>query len=160
MRRLTSGMALILMAVLALAGAWSPGAAANEPAKPEKGAEPAKPEKGGEAPKVGQPVSIGMYYDMPDLMANLTTSANARKPVFLKLTLSLQMEHETDRAKLDVIAPLLIDGLQNFLRELRVEDLGGSVGMYRLREELLLRAATIALPVQIKDVLFKEMLVR
>lgn len=155
MRRLTSGVAVALALMLAGAGAVR----AEEHAKPEKGGE-AKPEKGkdGKDAKGGPPVSLGMYYEVPELAANLST--NARKPVYLKLTLSLLMAKETDRPKLDALVPMLMDGFQNYLRELHVEDLGGSMGVYRMREELLTRATIIALPVEIKDVLFKEMLVR
>ena len=172
MRRLTSGLAVALTLALVAAGSWPmAAAAAEEHGKPEKGGEAAKPEKGGEKEKgkgekgkgekdakAGPPVSLGMYYEVPELAANLSTST--KKPIYLKLTLSLQMANETDRPKLDAMIPLIVDGFQNYLRELRVEDLAGSMGVYRMREELLIRAATIALPVEIKDVLFKEMLVR
>ena len=162
MRRLTSRAAVVAM--LALAGSWPVAVAAEEHGKPEKGGEAPKGEKEKEKGEKGKPekgaapVSLGMYYDVPDLMANLVT--RARKPLFLKLTLSLQMAHQTDRPKLDAIMPRLIDGFQTYLREIHVEELGGSMGMYRLREELLWRATILALPVEIKDVLFKEMLVR
>ncbi len=169
--------AAALVFLLVFAGSWPGGAVAEEHGKPEKGGEAPKgdhgkpPEKGehGKPPekgdkgdkgdaKPGQLVSLGMYYDVPDLMVNLITTA--RKPVFLKLSLILQMGNEADRPKLDAIMPRLIDGFQTYLRQVHVEDLGGSMGMYRLREDLLLRASTLALPVEIKDVLFKEMLVR
>ena len=47
-----------------------------------------------------------------------------------------------------------------YLRELRVDDLHGSAGIYRLKEELLRRVSVAAYPVLIRDVLFKEMLVQ
>jgi flagellar FliL protein len=56
--------------------------------------------------------------------------------------------------------PRIIDNFQVYLRELRIEDLRGSAGMYRLREELLLRVNASAAPARIVDVLFKEMLVQ
>ena len=43
---------------------------------------------------------------------------------------------------------------------MRVEDLKGSAGMYRLREELLGRVNAAAAPVKVSDILFKEMLVQ
>ncbi len=164
MRRLLVRLAM----VLTLAWVWSDTAMAEDHGKPpEKGAdaheEAKKPEKGGETKgdkddKGVAAVSLGMYYQVPELMANLSTSA--KKPVYLKMTISLQMAKESDRAQLDIRVPLLIDGFQNYLRELSAEDLSGSMGIYRLREELLIRASTIALPIEIKDVLFKEVLVR
>jgi flagellar FliL protein len=53
-----------------------------------------------------------------------------------------------------------VDSFQVYLRELRVEDLKGSAGMYRLREDLLRRINEAARPVKISDVLFKEMLIQ
>ena len=43
---------------------------------------------------------------------------------------------------------------------MKASDLYGSAGMYRLREEMLLRANTTLAPVKVKDVLFKEILVQ
>jgi flagellar FliL protein len=41
-----------------------------------------------------------------------------------------------------------------------MEDLRGSAGMYRLREELLMRVTEAAQPIRVRDVLFQEMLVQ
>ena len=54
----------------------------------------------------------------------------------------------------------MVDNFQVYLRELRVEDLRGSAGIYRLREELLARVNSAVRPTKVKDVLFKEMLVQ
>ena len=56
--------------------------------------------------------------------------------------------------------PRVMDAFQTYLRELRPEDLRGSAGLYRLREELLARVNTSAQPAKVTDVLFKEMLVQ
>ncbi len=53
-----------------------------------------------------------------------------------------------------------MDNFQVYLRELRIEDLKGSAGMYRLREELLTRVNAAIAPAKVHDVLFKEMLVQ
>ena len=58
------------------------------------------------------------------------------------------------------IQPRIIDRFQVYLRELRVEDLEGSAGMQRLREELLNRVNKVAHPVKVRDVLFAELLVQ
>ena len=62
--------------------------------------------------------------------------------------------------RLAAVMPRIIDNFQVYLRELRVEDLRGSGGIYRLREELLARVNAASAPVRVKDVLFKEMLVQ
>jgi flagellar FliL protein len=49
---------------------------------------------------------------------------------------------------------------QTYLREMRPEELRGSAGTYRLREELLARANVALAPVRVVDVLFSELLVQ
>jgi flagellar protein FliL len=97
------------------------------------------------------------FYDLPDFLVNL--NAGGKKTNFLKLTVSLQIDKPEDAPRLQAVLPRIIDNCQIFLRELRVEDLRGSGGIYRLREELLARV-NAASPVKIEDVLFKEMLVQ
>jgi flagellar protein FliL len=101
---------------------------------------------------------VAVFFDLPDLLVNLNT--NGRKASFLKLSVSLELERADDLARLQAVMPRIIDNFQVYLRELRVEDLRGSGGIYRLREELLARVNAAASPVKVKDVLFKEMLVQ
>ena len=54
----------------------------------------------------------------------------------------------------------VIDQFQTYLRELRVRDLRGSAGIYRLQMELLWRVNQAAAPVEVKDVLFQEILIQ
>ncbi len=118
-----------------------------------------KEEKPVEEPKPEEKESaVPVFYDVPDMLINLNTTG--RRPTFLKISISLQIARDSDRAELDRIMPRIIDNFQVYLRELRLEDLRGSAGMYRLREELLTRVVAAAQPVRIKDVLFKEMLIQ
>jgi flagellar protein FliL len=98
------------------------------------------------------------FFDMPDLLVNL--NATGRKTTFLKLSIALELESQADIPKVQALMPRVIDNFQVYLRELRAEDIKGSAGMYRLREELLSRIAVAAAPVQVKDVLFREVLVQ
>ena len=99
-----------------------------------------------------------VFYDLPELLVNLNGAG--RKASFLKMSISLELESQVDVARLQSVMPRIIDNFQVYLRELRIEDLRGSGGMYRLREELLLRVNASAAPAKIVDVLFKEMLVQ
>ena len=99
-----------------------------------------------------------VFYDLQELLVNLNTGG--RKSSFLKIRISLELASARDKAKMDTIMPRVIDNFQTYLRELRLDDLKGSAGMYRLREELLVRVNAAAAPAKIKDVLFKEMLVQ
>ena len=106
---------------------------------------------------VAAPPKQLVFLDLPDFLVNL--NAGGRKSNFLKLTVSLQIEKQEDTAKIQAVLPRIIDNCQIFLRELRIEDLRGAAGIYRLREELLARINAVA-PVKVEDVLFKEMLVQ
>jgi len=115
----------------------------------------------GGKPKQEESVGIAqdaIFYDLPELLVNLSTAG--RKSTFLKIRISLELESPEDVAKIESVMPRIIDNFQVYLRELRVEDLKGSAGMYRLREELLKRVGGAVAPSKINDVLFKEMLVQ
>jgi flagellar FliL protein len=99
-----------------------------------------------------------VFFDLPDMLVNLNTTG--RRPVFLKMQVSLQLGSDADVPRLQSMSPRIIDTFQVYLRELRVDDLRGSAGIYRLREELLARVNAVVSPTRVKDVLFKEMLVQ
>jgi len=98
------------------------------------------------------------YYSLGDILVNL--SGDGKRPNFLKIKVSLELANEKDVASLETLKPRIIDNFQVYLRELRVEDLRGSAGLYRLREELLLRVTEVVQPIRVRDVLFQEMLVQ
>ncbi len=103
------------------------------------------------------PVDV-VFFDLPEMLVNLNTTG--RRPVFLKMKVSLELTDESDASRLKTLSPRIIDNFQVYLRELRIDDLRGSAGIYRLREELLARVNAAVNPVVVKDVLFKEMLVQ
>ena len=106
----------------------------------------------------GGPAADAVFYEVPEILVNLNTGA--RKSTFLKIRVSLEVEKQSDIERIERMMPRIIDNFQVYLRELRVEDLKGSAGMYRLREEMLVRVSAAVAPAKINDVLFKEMLVQ
>lgn len=121
--------------------------------------EPAKvdelPAKAEEAPPH---VELPVFYDLPPMLVNLSTAG--KRPSFLKISISIQLEKEEDKTAIEHVLPRIVDQFQVYLRELRPEDLKGSAGVYRLRQELLSRIAASAFPLKAKDVLFKEILIQ
>ena len=99
-----------------------------------------------------------VFYDLQEMLVNINTGG--RKAVYLKIRVSLELENGDDITKIEEMMPRIVDNFQIYLRELRVEDLKGSAGMYRLREELLKRVNVAVAPAKVNDVLFKEMLVQ
>jgi len=104
------------------------------------------------------PEPAGHYVKLDELLVNL--SSRGRKSAFLKIGISLELERERDEARIHAVMPRLVDYFQIYLRELRVEDLQGAQGLFRLREELLARANAATEPVAVKDVLFRELLIQ
>jgi len=94
-----------------------------------------------------------VYVDMDDMLVNLVSTTS--KANYLKLKLALELATPEDQEKVKSVMPRIVDQFLVYLRGLRVDDLQGSEGLQRLREELLLRARMAGKPIKIKDVLFK-----
>ncbi|HLF59197.1 MAG TPA: flagellar basal body-associated FliL family protein [Alphaproteobacteria bacterium] len=111
-----------------------------------------------EAQKEAEPAHTAIFFDIPDLLVNLNT--NGKRTSFLKLKVALELGKPEDQKILEQVLPRVVDNFQVYLREMRAEDLRGSAGLYRLREDLLARAQIAAQPADVRDVLFKEMLIQ
>lgn len=153
-----SGKRLILFIVLPIVLLGGIGAAVflTGLADPLLGGDPGD----GEVAEEEEVVDAGppVYFDLPQMLVNLNSTG--RKSNFLKIVVSLELPSEEEIKRLEEVMPRVVDNFQVYLRELRVEDLRGSAGLYRLREELLLRVNTAIQPAYVNDVLFKEMLVQ
>jgi flagellar FliL protein len=102
--------------------------------------------------------SLGHFFELEEMMVSMGRAG--RKSSFLKLRISLELEKKEDEQRIKAVMPRIVDNFQVFLRGLRIEELQGSHGLYRVKEELLVRVNAAANPVKVKDVLFKEMLVQ
>lgn len=110
------------------------------------------------APVVEARAAPPTFIDMPDILANL--NAPGRRPTFIKLRSKIEVARGDDVAAVQAAMPRLVDLFQTYLREMRPEELRGSAGTHRLREELMARANIAAAPARISDVLFVEILVQ
>jgi len=109
------------------------------------------------APAAAKPVdSDKVMVDVPALIVSLHTSDG--RPHLLKLHFMLVAANpkaiEGMRAKL----PLYIDALQPFLHELRPDDLNGSAAVFRVKEEMLSRAADAFGDGAVRDVLIQDLI--
>lgn len=98
------------------------------------------------------------FVKIPDMIVNLSSSDG--QPRYLRLSVQLELKNEIDSAAVEQVMPRVIDQFQTYLRELRVKDLRGSAGIYRLQMELLSRVNAAAYPVEVQDVLFQEILIQ
>lgn len=98
------------------------------------------------------------FLKIPDITVNL--SSDSGQPRYLRLSIQLELASEEDKMLVEKVMPRVVDQFQTYLRELRVRDLRGSAGIYRLQMELLKRVNDAAYPVEVKDVLFQEILIQ
>jgi flagellar FliL protein len=148
---------LILLPVLLLgagAGLWFsgilPGLLGMGP-KPEEAAQAAA------EPPV-PPRSPPAFVELPEIVSNL--NAPGRRASFVRLRAKLEISRADDAAAVQAAMPRLLDLFQTYLREVRPEELRGSAGTHRLREELVARASVAVAPARVTDVLFVELLVQ
>lgn len=100
----------------------------------------------------------GFIFNLPTMTVNLnSTGGNA---AFMKLTVALEVASEEVMTEIQPRMAKVIDAFQVYLRELRLSDLEGSAGIYRLKEELRRRVNLAIFPQQVDAILFKEILVQ
>jgi flagellar protein FliL len=98
------------------------------------------------------------FSDVPDILVNI--QSNDGTPAYLKLSLSLELDNDLEKTGMTALMPRLVDQFQSYLRELRIDDLKGSEGVLRLKEELLRRVNVAAAPYKVRDVLLKQMIIQ
>lgn len=96
------------------------------------------------------------FVDVPPIVVNLHSTDGATR--YLKLHFELVPAPGANAEELKKRLPLVIDAIQPFLRELRPEDLAGSAAVFRIKEQVLIRAAEALGPDQIKDVLIEDLI--
>lgn len=105
------------------------------------------------------PLEKLIFVPIPEMLVNLSYQAG-KKATFLRLVVKLECADPEMVKLIETAKPRIIDMFQVYLREQRVEDLEGSAGLQRLREELLKRANQALAPHKVRDVLFETMLVQ
>jgi len=99
------------------------------------------------------------FIEVPEIMVNLAGSPGERVQ-YLKAKIVLEVKDEKLVEQIKPTMPRITDLFQTYLRELRSGDLNGSVGMFRMKEELTRRVNVAIAPAQVSAVLFKEVLVQ
>jgi flagellar FliL protein len=108
-----------------------------------------------EAPKPKPP----SFIDVPEILVNLAGQPGERVQ-YLKAKIVLEVKDEKQIEQIKPTLPRVSDMFQTYLRELRASDLNGSIGMFRLKEELTKRVNAAISPGEVSAVLFKEILVQ
>jgi flagellar FliL protein len=96
------------------------------------------------------------FVDVPAMVVNLRNADGGSH--FIKLHFMLVPGAKATPDGIKDKLPVLLDAYQPFLRELRPEDLAGSAAVFRIKEELLVRAADTIGAGQVKDVLIQDLI--
>jgi flagellar FliL protein len=112
-----------------------------------------------EAGAGGAAAKAASFVELPEMVANLNSSPG-RRPSFVKLRARIELFRAEDAATAQAGMPRLLDLFQTYLREMRPDELRGSAGTWRLREELINRANIAIAPARVTDVLFTELLIQ
>jgi flagellar FliL protein len=105
----------------------------------------------GEGGKLGE-----VFIEVPAMVVNLRSPDGA--PRLIKIRLMLVPARAAAEPVITAKLPIIIDSFQPFLRELRPEDLAGSAAVFRIKEELLIRANASAGAGSVKDVLIQDLI--
>jgi flagellar FliL protein len=96
------------------------------------------------------------YVDAPPMVVNLRGADGSAR--FLKIRFTFVPASAAKGELIKAKLPLIVDAFQPFLRELRPEDLAGSAAVFRIREEMLVRATGAMGPGVVKDILIQDLI--
>ena len=99
-----------------------------------------------------------IFHDLDEVVVNLDNKGKDNNFLKIKITLEIRDPDHLDVVK--KMTPKINDVMLVYLKTLKPSDLKGSIGLYRLREELMIRFNKIITPAQINDVLFKDFIMQ
>lgn len=95
------------------------------------------------------------FCDLPDLLVTLD-SRGGRGFHIVRFTVALQLNDRSDQPRVQAYVPRVVDVFQNYVRQLRIEDVVGVPQIQKLRGELLPRVNAVLAPAHVDDILFRE----
>lgn len=101
-----------------------------------------------------------VFLDVREMLLNLSPEVGQDKAKYAKVRIALELKDAKVEGEVKPLMPRVEDALQVYMRDLRSSDLSGSLGLYRLREELLRRVNIAIYPAKVEAVLFKDVIVQ
>ncbi|MET0314849.1 MAG: flagellar basal body-associated FliL family protein [Hansschlegelia sp.] len=99
------------------------------------------------------------FLDLPQMTVNLATPEQDKQR-YVTLSVALEFDKPEMAEAVKPMMPRVLDSFQTHLRELRPDDIRGSSGAYKLKEELLRRVNTAVAPARVDAVLFKDLVIQ
>lgn len=100
-----------------------------------------------------------VFLEVPEVLVNLA-GAPGERVQYLKVKVVLEVKDQPLIESIKPTMPRVMDLFQTYMRELRPGDLNGSIGLFRLKEELTRRVNAAISPAQVNAVLFKEVVIQ
>lgn len=97
------------------------------------------------------------FYDMDEMVVNLL--AQGSKKHYLRISMSMRFTSNNNREAITKNMPAIQDAVFIFLKELRASDFSSSGSTLLMKEELTKRINKVIYPAEVKEVLFKEILI-
>lgn len=97
-----------------------------------------------------------VFVEAPAMVVNVRGADGRAHLLKLRFVLVAADEAAAEEAKLRM--PMLIDGFQSFVRELRPEDLDGSAAVFRIKEEMMVRVHAVLGADSVKDILIQDLI--
>lgn len=98
--------------------------------------------------------AIIVFYDLPEITAQLKDNTGAASHV--KMKISVELSRVEDVAAVEAMVSRLTDIIIAHTIELTPDEVSGSNGLYWLKEELLYRMNLVAAPIKITNINFKN----
>lgn len=108
------------------------------------------------APEIRVANSESAFVEIPTFVKNLNVSGDDPKYIRLKMLLEVQ---SGQKDAVLALVPKVVADYHLLLGDLEIQDLRGSAGLYKFREQLLEKAQSIAGEGVVKDVLIQEVLI-
>jgi len=99
-----------------------------------------------------------LFIELDEQLYNLKTTGSGTS--FLKAKIILEIDRESFRKDIEAKMPRILDEFNVYMREMRPDDVNGAAGVFRLKEELLMRINQAVAPTRVKDVLFQKFIVQ
>ncbi len=107
------------------------------------------------APSHGASEAADVYVEAPPMLVNLRSADGQTR--YLKLRFILVAANAAKAEEVKAKLPSILDALQPFLRELRPEDLNGSAAVFRVKEEMMVRARSVFGADAVRNILIQDL---
>ena len=100
-----------------------------------------------------------MFVPLDEITVNLKHGVS-QNMTWLRIKVTLEVQGKNNYDVVSQLTPKIVDIVQTYLKELRQSDLEGSFGIYKIKDEMMMRINTVLHPVRIEAILFQEMIIQ